>query len=85
MFASRTMVEHLLRGLVGGGAIALAIRIGTGSDALHVVGSLGLGVLAMIALRGCPICWTTGLAAMIRIRLRAASSHPALEPGARAP
>lgn len=57
MFASNTLVEHVLRGVVGIGALWLAIA----SAATHPWGSLALGAVVLIAFRGCPICWTIGL------------------------
>jgi hypothetical protein len=58
LFASNTLTEHLLRGAIGAGALVWAISIA----AEHPVASLALGVITLIALRGCPVCWTIGLA-----------------------
>ncbi len=57
MFASRTLIEHILRGAVGIGALWVAVAIA----ASHPWGSLALGALVLLAFRGCPICWTIGL------------------------
>jgi len=57
MFASNTLLEHSLRGVVGIGAFWYAVTIA----ATHPLGSLALGALALLAFRGCPICWTIGL------------------------
>ena len=57
MFASSSLLEHGLRGLVGIGALWYAVTIA----AAHPLGSLALGVLALVAFRGCPICWAVGL------------------------
>ena len=57
MFASNTLLEHGLRGLVGIGTLWYAVTIA----ATHPLGSLALGALALLAFRGCPICWTIGL------------------------
>ena len=57
LFASNTLFEHLLRGALGAGALVWAIRIG----AEHPFASLALGAVTLIALRGCPVCWTIGL------------------------
>jgi hypothetical protein len=57
MFASNTLLEHGLRGFVGIGTLWYAVTIA----ATHPVGSLALGVLALLAFRGCPICWAIGL------------------------
>ncbi|MER7751073.1 hypothetical protein [Kitasatospora sp. NPDC097643] len=56
-FASRSVPRHLARGLVGFGLI-------TGSIALTpLVGPVVLlaAPLGLLALRGCPVCWTIGL------------------------
>lgn len=57
MFASNTLIEHILRGAVGIGALWLAVAIA----ATHPLWSLALGGLMLLAFRGCPICWTVGL------------------------
>jgi hypothetical protein len=57
MFASATLVEHLLRGTIGIGALWVAVAIA----ATHPWSSLALGALVLLAFRGCPICWTVGL------------------------
>jgi hypothetical protein len=57
MFASNTLLEHALRGFVGIAALWYAVLIA----AIHPLGSLALGALALFAFRGCPMCWTIGL------------------------
>ncbi|MCX6365146.1 MAG: hypothetical protein NTX57_00325 [Armatimonadetes bacterium] len=57
MFASKSFGERLLRGIVGGGLFYSAYLLGTTSAALSSL--LGLG--GLVALRGCPMCWTMGL------------------------
>jgi hypothetical protein len=57
MFASNTLLEHGLRGLVGLGTLWCAASIA----ATYPLGSLALGVVALLAFRGCPICWAIGL------------------------
>jgi hypothetical protein len=57
MFASNTLVEHLLRGVTGIGALWIAVAIA----ATHPLSSLALGAVVLIAFRGCPICWAIGL------------------------
>jgi hypothetical protein len=66
MFASNTLLEHSLRGAVGIGALWYAVTIA----ATHPWGSLALGVLALLAFRGCPICWTVGLVETVSQRWR---------------
>jgi hypothetical protein len=66
MFASNTLIEHVLRGAIGIGALWMAVAI----TATHPWGSLALGVLVLLAFRGCPICWTIGLFETARQRWR---------------
>ncbi len=56
-FASRTLTEHLLRGVLGFGSVGGAYMIAE----THPLGALGLIVLMLVAFRGCPMCWTIGL------------------------
>ena len=61
-FASKSLLEHLARGAVGIGALIAAITIAqTYHDWWATPASLGLGVVALVMVRGCPICWTIGL------------------------
>jgi hypothetical protein len=57
MFASSSLGEHLARGVVGICALNFAISI----SEQHPVYSLALGVVSLLAFRGCPTCWTIGL------------------------
>lgn len=66
LFASRSLLEHGLRGLVGIGGITAAVALGGQPGPLAAVASLALGVLALLAFRGCPICWTIGLVETVR-------------------
>jgi hypothetical protein len=62
LFASNTLIEHVIRGVIGIGAISVAISLGEPGGAWwSIPGALALGVLAIVAFRGCPICWTVGL------------------------
>ena len=61
-FASRSVWEHLLRGTAGITALVMAIRVGSE----HPVAALGLGIFALAAFRGCPLCWTVGLFDTVR-------------------
>ena len=77
MFASRTLGEHVLRGIVGIGAMIAAV----------VLAPLGwptvpLVVVGLIALRGCPMCWTVGLAQTVWARVRGDSASDACLDGA---
>ena len=57
LFASRTLAAHVLRGLAAVAAIAWAYRHQGENPVLAVAAGLG----ALVALRGCPVCWTIGL------------------------
>ncbi|WP_198652797.1 hypothetical protein [Actinocorallia populi] len=56
-FASASLPRHLARGAIGFGSIAGAFVL------LSAVGPVGLLLLpvGLVALRGCPMCWTLGL------------------------
>jgi len=64
MFASRTIAVHLLRGLIAAASIAWAL----GYQSSHAALALAAGVIAVIAMRGCPLCWTLGLVETIGAR-----------------
>lgn len=64
--SSNSLLEHLLRGIVGIGVLWYALRITDQSPWL----SLAFGVVALIAFRGCPICWTMGLIETIYRRVK---------------
>lgn len=56
-FASSSLPRHLARGTLGFGALA-------GSGLLIPVAGMAallLAPLGLLALRGCPLCWTIGL------------------------
>ena len=56
-FASKTMTMHLVRGVLGFGSLWGAFQIvGT-----HPLVAVGLGLVMLVAFRGCPMCWTVGL------------------------
>ncbi len=77
MFESRGLVEHLARGVFGIGALALAVLL----PSLHVVWSLLLVALGLVALRGCPMCWTLGLVQTLQAKLRGRASDAACVDG----
>ncbi|HEV7161834.1 MAG TPA: hypothetical protein VGN25_01130 [Solirubrobacteraceae bacterium] len=56
-FASASVPRHLARGAVGFGLIGSAF----GLTAAVGPAALLLAPLGMVALRGCPMCWTAGL------------------------
>ncbi|MFF5334002.1 hypothetical protein [Streptomyces sp. NPDC013181] len=66
-FASATLPRHLARGAAGFGGLIGAFAL------LPFTGPLSLLLLpaGLLALRGCPLCWTIGLAQTLsRGRLR---------------
>jgi len=60
LFATPTLTRHVVRGVLAFALLYLAIE----QQHLHPVASL----LALVAMRGCPLCWTVGLAEIIRQR-----------------
>ena len=61
MFGSTTFLAHILRGVIGFGVFALAILLARNPDTASVYASVTLAIVALIALRGCPVCWIIGL------------------------
>jgi len=57
MFASRTIVAHLMRGGIAAALIAWAVL----NQSSHPALAIAAGVMAVAAMRGCPMCWTVGL------------------------
>jgi hypothetical protein len=66
MFASETLREHLARGATGVIGLALASWLA----AAHPIAGIACAAIGMIALRGCPMCWTMGLAQTLIAKLR---------------
>ena len=66
MFASRTVGAHLLRGVIAAVLIAWALASGSSNPALAIAAL----ALAVVAMRGCPMCWTLGLVETIGQRMR---------------
>jgi hypothetical protein len=66
MFASPTLTEHLARGIFGFSALAASVALAPEHPWLL----LPLLPAAFLALRGCPTCWTVGLAQTVVARLR---------------
>ena len=66
-FASGSITEHVLRGLIGFAAIALAVIVGESANGGWLLAlAIGLAMAALIAFRGCPFCWLAGLFATWR-------------------
>lgn len=61
-FASKTLARHLLRVGAAAGLFAVAIAINRELPVL----AFGVGIGAIVALRGCPMCWTIGLFETLR-------------------
>lgn len=55
-FASTSLLGHLIRGGVAIGLLAWAIQ-----HPMHPALSVLAGIGALVAFRGCPVCWTIGL------------------------
>lgn len=60
LFASRSVTEHVLRGLLGLALVVVALWQASAHPA-----ALLLLVPAVVAWRGCPTCWALGLAATV--------------------
>ena len=66
LFATESLAGHLLRG-------AAAVALGAGAVAqqgAHPVLAVAAAMGALVALRGCPVCWTVGLAETLARRRR---------------
>ncbi|HTN85859.1 MAG TPA: hypothetical protein VL242_19300 [Sorangium sp.] len=66
MFASKSLVEHVARGLLGFGALTASALLAPTSP----WAALALLPVALVALRGCPMCWTLGLLQTVMARAR---------------
>ncbi|MFJ3927659.1 hypothetical protein [Streptomyces sp. NPDC090022] len=61
VFTSSTLPRHVVRGAAGFGLLAAAVLL------LPVLGAGSVlpAVAGLVALRGCPLCWTLGLVQML--------------------
>lgn len=66
LFATQTLGGHLIRGAI---AVAL-LYVAIAQQHANPVWSVLAGLLALVAMRGCPVCWTIGLIETIQQRLR---------------
>lgn len=57
LFATQTLTGHLIRGALAFALLWFAIA----QQHLHPVASVLAALLALVAMRGCPVCWTIGL------------------------
>ena len=71
MFASKTIAAHLARGVIAAALIMWALLHQSSEPVFAVVA----GVVAMVAMRGCPLCWTVGLVETIGERLGVHRGH----------
>jgi hypothetical protein len=73
------IVAHLVRGAIA--AVLIVLALSTAQD--HLWLAISAGVLAMVAMRGCPACWTLMLFVTIAdaIGLTGASSSIACSSG----
>ena len=71
MFASKTLTEHLVRGVVGVSALSTSVL----QAMHHPLLAAALVPVGLLALRGCPMCWTLGLLETVGAKLRSMASH----------
>lgn len=57
LFGSRSVAAHLARGVVAATAASWALP----NLSAHPILAIGGVAVAIIAMRGCPMCWTVGL------------------------
>lgn len=56
-FASKSLASHLLRGAIGAAALWYAFA---SFSSCYLCAIAGI-IVALLAFRGCPVCWTVGL------------------------
>jgi len=66
MFGSTSIAAHLTRGVIAAALIAWAVLHQSSNPAFAVIAI----VLAIVAMRGCPMCWALGLVETIGNRMR---------------
>ena len=66
LFATQTLSGHLIRGVVAFVLLYAAI----GQQHAYPYWSVVAGLLALVAMRGCPACWTIGLVETVLQRQR---------------
>jgi hypothetical protein len=75
LFASRSVAEHMLRGVL----VLVLVVLALGQASAHPVALLLL-LPAVVAWRGCPTCWALGLAATVSRGRVAACADGACRP-----
>ena len=66
VFASRSIVAHLVRGAIAATLLPWAITHASSHPGSALV-SVGVSVIAM---RGCPMCWLVGLIDTVAARIK---------------
>lgn len=66
-FGNSTLLLHLARGILGFGALVLALK---GYD-IYGWPALLLLAVSLWALKGCPVCWTIGLFETVAFKILA--------------
>ena len=61
-FASESLSGHLVRGGVAAVLLVWAIA----RQDMHPLEAFAVGAAALVALRGCPVCWSIGLVETVR-------------------
>jgi hypothetical protein len=63
LFGTRTLSGHLLRGVVAFALLYVAL-----AQQAHPLWSIAAALGALVAMRGCPMCWAIGLVVTIQQR-----------------
>lgn len=66
LLGSAYLGAHILRGATAAALVYWAVA----HQQTHPVGALFAGFAALVALRGCPMCWTVGLVETLAARRR---------------
>lgn len=61
LFASKSVAEHIVRGVIGFACLALASWVLTFPGLWPLLGAMGFVGFSLVAFRGCPFCWSIGL------------------------
>jgi len=61
IFASRSVTEHVLRGIIGLCLSYAALRCLAQPGLPNLASAVILEGFAIFAFRGCPMCWTVGM------------------------
>ena len=61
LFASKSITEHVVRGVVGIGALYGAAWALSLTGAFAFLATISFLAIGLLALRGCPFCWSIGL------------------------